>query len=815
MERTGGNGSMTTSSSGAGCGTVTSVPPPGRLDLPFLLERLCVHTELGLGGMGQVVEAHDPKLGRDVAIKVLRQSEKTTPGHLARFEVEARITSQLEHPNIVPVYEIGQSVDGHLFFVMKRVDGLSLRQILKALRRGETALTRRWTRHRLLSAFVQVCEAVAYAHARGVVHRDLKPGNLMLGVFGEVFVMDWGLALVLSSAADLADTLTEPAESTLLSEIMDGAPTTHFGAATGTPGYMSPEQAAGRIDELDGRSDIWSLGAILYEILALEGAYRAPTRLGRVVEAAAGLPEDPRLRNPGGQIPAEIAAICMRALDPEPERRFGTAMELADAVRSFLDGSKRRTEAARFLADAREQWRRCELLVREQEALRTKEVTLGDSSQPSEPLEARRELWDARRRIARIGPELAEAFAETVGLAERALARDPDHAAARAFLADVHLARFAQAEDARDVAAATYFRRRALAYDDEGVVAEVLAQPGSVTLLTEPSGARVTARRFDRDDVVWTRGEPRSLGTTPVRDAALPAGSWLLEVTADGCAPMTYPVHVRRRAKWTSGPEPVPLLPADALDEAFVYVPPGPWVRGGDAQAPHAGPRAEGWLDGFVIARDPVTAGEYAAFLTDLHGRDPAAAAARVPRVHSALEEDPGGRYWPPPCDDGVYRVPEADRDGHRWDPSWPIGGISWEDAEAYADWLSERVPGARLVTSSEHEKAARGVDGRCFPWGDEFDPALCAMRYSSGGSPEPVGAFRFDVSVYGVRDLAGSMATWCADLSFAGDPTRRTARGGSWISVPWACRAAARYSGSVHGPNIAHGIRIALDLPD
>jgi len=184
--------------------------------------------------------------------------------------------------------------------------------------------------------------------------------------------------------------------------------------------------------------------------------------------------------------------------------------------------------------------------------------------------------------------------------------------------------------------------------------------------------------------------------------------------------------------------------------------------------------------------------------------------------VHAALADDRGGQYWRRPDPGDAYEPPERDRDGHRWDPRWPVGGISWHDALAYCDWRGERDGRPyRLPTEEEWEKAAGGVDGRRYPWGDDFDSTLCVMRYSTStqATPRPVGHAETDVSVYGVRDVAGSMATWCAEREFDGDRDRRPARGGSWIGVPWTSRVAARYSGLPGGANIAYGIRLVIPL--
>src|SRR5262245_31299579 len=215
------------------------------------------------GGIGRVWVARDPTLGREVALKELRPERAENPLVWARFLQEAKVTGQLEHPGIVPIYELGwRPQDNQPFYTMRFVRGGTLRAAIQAYHRKRAegsagALDLR----ALLDAFVAVCNAIAYAHARGVIHRDLKPANVVLGDFGEVLVLDWGLAKVLGEPAD--DTEPELSRPTLGDAPDD---LTQAGQVLGTPAYMAPEQAAGRPDQVGRRTDVYGLGAILYEI---------------------------------------------------------------------------------------------------------------------------------------------------------------------------------------------------------------------------------------------------------------------------------------------------------------------------------------------------------------------------------------------------------------------------------------------------------------------------------------------------------------------------------------------------------------------
>jgi hypothetical protein len=294
---------------------------------------------LGSGGMGDVIVAHDKQIGRDVAIKQLRV-DAPSADIVARFLREARIQARLEHPAIVPVHHMGTDERGLPFFTMKKLTGTTLLAHL--------ARTEQLPRPRLLRIFVDVCHAVEFAHARGVVHRDLKPANIMIGDFGEVYVLDWGLARLVAEPSSGHDSTWMSADV----DSLDGV--TQAGAMLGTPGYMAPEQIEDA-HVVGPAADVYSLGAILYEILVGESPH--PRGNGAIASTLKADIVGPAQRRPERNVPPELDALCMSALVSDPTKRPSVKL-LADKIQGFLDGDRdvaaRRELALVFQQRARE-----------------------------------------------------------------------------------------------------------------------------------------------------------------------------------------------------------------------------------------------------------------------------------------------------------------------------------------------------------------------------------------------------------------------------------------------------------------------------
>ena len=283
---------------------------------------------LGQGGAAVLQTCRDKHLGRTVVMKVLHKQLAKNEHMRARFLREARVTAQLQHPNTVPVYEIGFNIQGQLFFTMKKVDGETLREILEKQVGGDTQTIETYNLDRMLGILIQICNALAYAHAHSVVHRDVKPENVIIGTFGEVMLLDWGVAKVWAKDGTMDD--EEEQQATIAYQEL-----TDVGQRPGTPLYMSPEQVRGGGGAIDARTDIYSIGVVLYEILTL----KEPLRGARIQETFEMIikedPIPPVERTPNRQIPRLLADIAMKALKKSPKDRYQTMPEMIEALRDF------------------------------------------------------------------------------------------------------------------------------------------------------------------------------------------------------------------------------------------------------------------------------------------------------------------------------------------------------------------------------------------------------------------------------------------------------------------------------------------------
>jgi len=831
------------------------MPDPIQAEFPSA-SRYRVGEELGRGGCGRVLYAQDLAIGRTVALKTLR-AQSPARAEVRTFLREARITGQLEHPSIITVHDLGVLPSGLPFYTMPVVKHRSLHEIVLQPPPREG-----WPLTRLCTALLQVCRALAYAHARGVLHRDLKPENILLGDFGEVYVADWGIAKLLGADAggiplepaeipdagrgeptpraappslepEWAQTQPEETAPTLIHPATPGS--TVQGSLLGTPGYMAPEQVRGAWDEVDARTDLFALGCILYEILTGTQAFPGRTAIEALAATLHVQPTPPRAVAPS--CPWVLDDLCVALLDKDRERRPPSAEAVAIELEAFLEGRKeklRRQEQAReAVARAEEPLARYQALDGERDRLMVRAQALLRDVEPWAPLEAKRPAWDLEDAAEAAAIDQARALSEATGRLSQALALDPECESARAGLSGLHWSQARRARAEHRDASQLYHEAMALKHDD-GRYAAILGASALLSLETRPSGAEVVAQRLEPEDRRLRPGPEEPLGRTPLRELRLEPGSYLLTIRHPGYRDVRYPL-VGERGEHREAR--INLYTDAEIGEGFIYIPGGPCVLGGDGEAFDPLPLQHLELPDFAIARFHVSYDAYLDFIHSLEALDPEEALRRLPHTMKTDElcvtRGADGR-WAPAWEEII-----EGEEGRRHCPRERAGelgvdSVSWFDARRYAAWYSEHFGlSVRLPTEAEWEKAARGPGGNLFPWGDHFDATFCKMRESRPGfgQPEPIGAFPSDVSVYGVRDLAGSMCCWAADIhaerspeQFAQEPEpaaeaaredggMRIARGGAWLYSARLTRAASRYRVFGLGRNPHVGIRLARSL--
>ncbi|MBL8617306.1 MAG: SUMF1/EgtB/PvdO family nonheme iron enzyme [Deltaproteobacteria bacterium] len=804
--------------------------------------RYSIIGELGRGGAGEVLRVHDHALERIVALKTLRPELQADRVMLARFVHEAQIVAQIEHPAIVPVYDLGRLADGRWYLTMKEINGRTFREVIANLHRarGQGAFVPTvdgWTLRRAVEAMRTVCEAAGFAHSKSVIHRDIKPDNVMVGNFGEVYLLDWGLARLVDGDEAARD--DEQPEDEDLAPLVSH---THHGVVVGTPAYMPPEQARGERELMSPASDVWALGAVLYALLFGRAPYRGEPQviLQKVQEAPPRVPT----RVPA---PAALVEICLRCMRLDPRQRYADGAAVAAELTAWLEGARSRERALTLTDQARAVLPLIEAAeVRAAQAReRARAAVVG--LRPGDTLEVKEAAWGLEEEAQRQSDEVQGLYVEAGTRARSALEQAPELPEARALLAALSRRRAEAAELQGDLKAAREHQAMLAAYDD-GTHADYLAAEATLQLRLIPAHATARVHLFGLRSRRLQAGPAQELPPVDGRGWRLPVGSYLLEVEAPGYAAVRYPFQLRRGQDWqATAPgqaEPTPLsLPREGWILPFERVVPAGWFwSGGDPEAPGALPRQRVWVPSFCVAMRPVSHHDYIAWVNDLAttaGHE--AALDRVPRLREpGTAEDQPLYRWDPAA--GRYRMPRRVA-GLQLDLSAPVIGVRWGDAAAYVQWLAAKTGFPfRLLGELEWEKAARGVDGRRFPWGDQEDPAFMCMQDSAAaadGPPIPT-ATPVDCSPYGVLGMAGGVQDWCAEpFSAAGPPRRgsaavvpaalsaadlvgpalslrRSVRGGAWNLPARSARSAARTGvvGDKRSEQISFRVARSLDLP-
>ncbi|HAR66263.1 MAG TPA: hypothetical protein DCR55_08640 [Lentisphaeria bacterium] len=300
---------------------------------------------LGRGGMGVVYKMRDTSIDRDVAIKVMLTRLRESDLQVRRFRQEAQITGRLEHPNIVPVHHFGAAADGSMYYTMKYLQGVTLQAILDKLRQGDEETIAAWPLDSLLRVFEKVCDALAFAHANNVLHRDIKPENIMVGGYGEVLVVDWGLAkLMTEKQYDESELHALADEQRIIEELDCEAPKTQAGHLIGTPSYVAPEQIRKSLGPADQRIDVYALGAMLYAVLTLRPPF-AGTIEEMIGPKLQGELEPPHTRVakplphlPNGRVPEALSAVAMKAMSVSLDHRYLHVSELHAELQAYHNG---------------------------------------------------------------------------------------------------------------------------------------------------------------------------------------------------------------------------------------------------------------------------------------------------------------------------------------------------------------------------------------------------------------------------------------------------------------------------------------------
>ena len=719
-----------------------------------LADRYRVLGILGKGGMGEVLRVFDQKFERTLAMKVIHSTLIQSPLIQQLFIKEAKSTGLLQHPGTVPVHDFGTLSDGRLYFTMQEIQGITLKEAIQAVHRNGPPLDwvtiqNDWSIQRLLDAFERICETMAYAHKLGIMHRDIKPANFMLGTYGEVLVMDWGIAKILPHGEALF-----PDANTIRPNI---------GSVVGTPDYIAPEQARGESEEVSARSDVFSLGVVLFEIITGKSIRPSDTDtfMDFIHEKPPNLPVSDAI----------LQSIYQRCITLDPVDRFADADALHTELSKWLDGESKRQNALLLVQKSKEHHRSVLQSHRTIKQLNHKIEQCKKEIQKWSPIEDKQRLWRLEDERDSIQREADYSEINSIEWLHSALNYAPNLSVAHRTLTRIYHAQRQRALLSMDHRQADLMLEL-MRYHDRGEFATYLSGLGSMTFDTFILSDWILLR-FEE---LQRRLQTIELGELSERTTPLEIGSYLIRSIHN--PKHQIPFSITRDQPHIQ----IDHIDVPVLTDEECWVPGGVSVIGSPTEP--SNPRRSIHVKCFIMQKHPVTNRQYLEFLHDLVStKGIEVALQHVPRTN-ALSESEAVRLYTWHEDTERFTI-EPDPQGDCWDLDWPVIMITGQDAMAYAKWYGAKSDKEwRLPTPEEWEKAARGVDERTLPWGNYFEPTWASVRGHREGRvlPSTIYAHPLDCSVYGVLGLAGNVSDFCVDVS---NPEQIYTKGGAWSHHP------------------------------
>lgn len=755
---------------------------------------------LDSGNNGEVRIATDDNLGRTVAVKFLHEHLRSQPGYVERIIREAQAASQLEHPNIVPIYGLGVSPSHGIYFTMKLLRGDSLRNIITQLANRNPAYTVEFTFTRRLSIFIKLCQGISYAHSKGILHRDLKPENIRIGNYGEVTIIDWGLVReVAHDATDNIPSTPNAWQDNTEEKIIHGNMTVD-GILSGTPRYMSPEQAKAQNSELDERTDIYSLGVILYELLTGVNPFYDKKNEDEIMEAVIkGSYLKPRQYATAQNVPEELEAICLKALDVNRDMRYQKVDDMLRDIYAHQEGRTVKAYRGNIFTSIRKSFKRNpikysillsaflamislgtilysievhtynstlnsidEILDIAENQQLTLQKTINESSHKNASdslgmntiLNSIDNHLDMANMMLSSIPRIFKWRYRVVHLQEDVYMRSIRYNLAINRLSEVRK-KLSQVLTvfSGDLSYCSYEFQECIRQAQVAVRGECFIENYDST----PSGASI--RLYQENDInngvdltrseielsrYSTSSENVEENLTPVTGMPIAKGVYAFKLSYPGRQDVIA-YHLFNHGESIS----FNVLIPEKVPEGTIYVPAGPAMIGNQAYCDN--PEALKEIPGFFIGKYEVTLKQYFDFWTSLN--DPKKQEAFLPHIFDVATNQ---------------TIPAWDKNGAiHADMNLPVAGISYEAADAYCRWYGNKNNLiCRLPTADEWEKAARGADGKDYPWGHKNDPtyALTAEfeqvfeKYPNGAVP---GSFPKDCSSYGIMDMAGNVREW------------------------------------------------------